>query len=91
MPGSTSEVRSGDPALKYGPSVSPGVARPEQLVVVPASEAAAVAAALGVAATAVLDGDDAAPALHAAATTSTAANAVAGNARGIGIDLGLES
>jgi hypothetical protein len=39
----------------------------------------------------VLDRDDGAPVLHAAATKSTAVNALAGNDRGIGIEFGFES
>ena len=84
-------MRWGDPALKYGPSVSAGVARPEQVVVVARSELAAAAAELGVAAAPALERDDAASVLHAAATRSTAASAVVDNAGGIGIDLGCES
>jgi len=35
MPGSTSEARSGEPALKYGPSVSAGVGWPEHEAAAP--------------------------------------------------------
>src|SRR5262245_45401067 len=35
MPDSTSDVRSGDPALKYGPSVSAGVGWPEHVAAAP--------------------------------------------------------
>jgi hypothetical protein len=39
MPESTSDVRSGDPALKYGPSVSAGVGWPEHLADAPGTGA----------------------------------------------------
>jgi len=39
---STSDVRSGDPALKYGPSVSAGVGRPEHLAAAPGAGALGV-------------------------------------------------
>jgi hypothetical protein len=42
MPESTSDVRSGDPALKYGPSVSAGVGWPEHLAAAPGAGALGV-------------------------------------------------